>query len=295
MRIDHTHKRWFGATVMLCALAIAVYVYCTRAGISTPGGGSALGLTLGIAGYALMLIAALLGLRKKFPIRRIGRASTWMRAHLWLGFLSLPLLVLHSGFSANGSLTAWLMILLIITVATGLIGAAIQHYLPKLMTRLVPLETIYEEIPRVRVQLQREADELMACLPGAETSGFAWNARPAKSGRIAEAEIEPELVEQLREVYAETIRPFLSDPDVVKNHCADRERSASLFTSLRTYAPEPVHKIVAGLEHICEEERQLNRQKQIYRWLHGWLLVHVPLSLALILLGAIHAIVALGY
>jgi hypothetical protein len=295
MRIDHTHKRWFGATVMVSALSIAAYVYCMKAGTSPAGGGSTLGLTLGVAGYALMLIAALLGLRKKFPTRRIGRASTWMKAHLWLGFLSLPLILLHSGFAANGSLSVWLMILLMITIATGLTGAAIQHYLPKLMTKLVPLETIYEEIPRVRSQLQREADELMASLPGAETSDFAWNARPARSGRIAEAEIEPEVVEHLREVYAGTIRPFLSDPDIVKNHCSDRERSALLFTSLRAYAPEPVHRIVAGLEHICEEERQLNRQRQIYRWLHGWLLVHVPLSLALILLGAVHAIVALGY
>jgi hypothetical protein len=49
------------------------------------------------------------------------------------------------------------------------------------------------------------------------------------------------------------------------------------------------------LESICEEERQLVRQRRIYQWLHGWLLVHVPLSIALLVLGGIHAIVALTY
>ena len=29
--------------------------------------------------------------------------------------------------------------------------------------------------------------------------------------------------------------------------------------------------------------------------MHGWLLVHVPLSMALLLLGAVHAVIALRY
>jgi hypothetical protein len=33
----------------------------------------------------------------------------------------------------------------------------------------------------------------------------------------------------------------------------------------------------------------------MHRLLHGWLLVHVPLSYAVLLLGAIHAVVALRY
>ena len=278
-----------------CALSIAAYIVYTKASSSPPSGGSVLGLTLGIAGYGLMLFSAMLGLRKKFPVRRFGRASTWMRGHLWLGWLSFPLLVLHSGFAAKGRLTSWLMALLIITVGSGLLGAIVQHYLPKLMARVVPMETIYEEIPRVREQLEREADALMASLPGVGRRDFAWGARPAQSGQIAEAEIDSEVVDHLREVYVDTIRPFLSDPETVKNACSDHDRSASLFSSLRLYAPSTAHKILSGLESICEEERQLKRQRQLYRCLHGWLLVHVPLSLALILLGAIHAVVALGY
>jgi len=49
------------------------------------------------------------------------------------------------------------------------------------------------------------------------------------------------------------------------------------------------------LENICEEEHQLSRQARIYHWLHAWLLVHVPLSIALLVLGAVHAVMALRY
>ena len=59
--------------------------------------------------------------------------------------------------------------------------------------------------------------------------------------------------------------------------------------------PTVVHPVIEDLESICEEERQLNHQRKIYHFLHGWLLVHVPLSIALLVLGGIHAIVALQY
>jgi len=39
----------------------------------------------------------------------------------------------------------------------------------------------------------------------------------------------------------------------------------------------------------------LLRQEQMHRWMHGWLLLHIPLSLALILLGAVHAVMALRW
>src|SRR5580700_4883564 len=120
--------------------------------------GTALRLTFGILGFAFMIFAALLGARKKVPVWRVGRAQTWMRGHLWLGLLALPLILFHAGFRFGGTLTTALMILLIVVVASGLFGAALQHYLPSVMTREVPMETIYEQIDSVRTQLLAEAD-----------------------------------------------------------------------------------------------------------------------------------------
>ena len=36
-------------------------------------------------------------------------------------------------------------------------------------------------------------------------------------------------------------------------------------------------------------------QKRLQHWLHGWLLVHVPLSMALLLLALVHTVVSLRY
>jgi hypothetical protein len=59
--------------------------------------------------------------------------------------------------------------------------------------------------------------------------------------------------------------------------------------------PAVFHQTLDDLENICEEELQLSRQRRLYHWLHAWLLVHVPLSIALLVLGGIHAVMALRY
>jgi hypothetical protein len=297
MKIDSSHRRWMIGCLAMVIPALAYYIPYSHASAGVPSGRSVPGLIFGCVGYGLMLYAALLGMRKKFPTVRVGRASTWMRGHLWLGFLSFPMLLFHSGFAANGPLTGWLMFLLILTITTGLLGAALQHFLPTLMTRLVPLETIYEEIPGIRKRLEAEAEEAVSPLLGEAAFGarFVWGARPSKREYVATIDIEPEAWERFREAFSEVIQPFILDPDGVKNDCAVKEKADALFAGLRVQLPSSAHGILTDLENICEEERQLKHQKRIYKWLHGWLLVHVPLSLALLLLGGIHAAVALWY
>ena len=74
-------------------LAAGVVVYLVEAWSSPQGarGGSALGLMFGVVGFGFMLYAAALGARKRVPTWRLGRAKAWMRGHLWLGMLALPM------------------------------------------------------------------------------------------------------------------------------------------------------------------------------------------------------------
>src|SRR5579863_572551 len=118
MRIDSTHRVWMAATLTLLVLLAASFIGYSAMSPNGPRGGSVPGLVYGVAGYGLMLYAALLGMRRKVPVWRIGRAQTWMRGHLWLGFLSLPLILFHCAFTWKGSLASVLMLLLFITVGT---------------------------------------------------------------------------------------------------------------------------------------------------------------------------------
>jgi hypothetical protein len=290
MRIDRTHRPWVIATVALAIVSTVAYIVYAVETPSGPRGGSAMGLTFGIVGYGLMLYAGLLGARKQVPTWRIGRAQTWMRGHLWLGLLSLLLILFHGGFAFRGPLTLVLMLLFFIVIGSGILGAAIQHYVPSLITSRVPLETIYEEIPHVRAQLREEADQLAAGICGPLDGAV----QPA-AVQTTLVEIEHDDRERFREVYLRKVRPYLVDPETLDAELGDSLRSEETFDALRRLLAEPVHGVLDDLENICEEERQLSRQIRIYRWLHAWLLVHVPLSIALLVLGGIHAVMALRY
>jgi hypothetical protein len=303
LRVDHTHKGWLiGSLAILGVSALLYGIYRVPAPDGSMGS-TALGLTFGSAGFAFMIFAALLGARKKVPVWRVGRAQTWMRGHLWLGLLSLPLAVFHSGFRYGHGLTALLMTLLIIVVASGLFGAALQHYMPHIMTSEVTMETIYEEIGHVRAQLLEEAEELVKKAAAAPekaaaartTNAAATDATAAVAVTATATATVSDDAAPLRNFYEAELKPFLEKPSARGSALGDESQAHNAFLQLRTLVPPAFHATIDDLENICEEERQLTLQGHLHGWLHGWLLLHIPLSLALILLGAVHAVMALRY
>jgi hypothetical protein len=291
---------------MLVAGAVLYLVYVSR--VVAPSGGSWPGLAFGVVGFAMMLYAGLLGGRKQVRIWRLGRAQTWMRGHLWLGTLSFPLILFHAGFTFGAGLTVVLMWLFTVVIVSGLLGAWIQHVMPRRMLSDVPMETIYEQIAHVQAQLLGEADtvvgdacgklELETVTPGARAadvsrrigiSGQAAAAALASTARIDAEESAP-----LREFYAREMRPFVEEPG--PDHPLANETQAALrFEKVRALVPASFHPAIADLENICEEERQLMRQSRMHGLLHTWQLVHVPISIALLVLAVVHVIVALRY
>jgi hypothetical protein len=300
LHIDRTQRVWAIWTALLflfAALTYALYAFFSRTPLS---GGSIPGLLYGIAGYGLMIYAALLSLRKKFPIWRVGRAQTWMRGHLWLGLLSYPLIFFHAAFSFGASgFTRGMMWVFSLVIATGLLGAVLQHYMPRIMTERVPLETIYNQIPRVQKQLLQEADELFGSLSEKKNEYGLLVPAAGETGIHTTVttlvRLNAKASVQLRQSYVETIRPYLAQHGAYRHALRDRRTSKALFIELRTLTPEEAKPVIDDLENVCEEKRDLDRQARLHRIMYSWLLVHVPLSFLLLILGAIHAVMALRY
>jgi hypothetical protein len=123
-------------------------------------GGTPLGLWFGAISLAIFVFAALLSLRKKIPLWRVGTVQRWLRAHIWLTLLTIPLVILHSGFRLGGPMTTLLMVLYAIVMVSGIYGLFLQHLMPRLMKERLPAETVFEQIPHIRAQLATAAEKM---------------------------------------------------------------------------------------------------------------------------------------
>lgn len=178
MRIlNRVHVPWFIFVCVATAAAIVLYLANFNsenlpAGIHLPAyliqkpsdhrsiGGTPLGLIFGVISFAIFIFAALLSLRKKIPLWRIGTVQRWLRAHIWLTLLTIPLVILHSGFRLGGPMTTLLMLLYAIVMISGIYGLILQHQMPALMKERLPAETVFEQIPHIRAQLAAAAAKM---------------------------------------------------------------------------------------------------------------------------------------
>ncbi len=202
MRIfNRAHVPWFIFVLLATVAAIVLYVANFHpqrmpTGIHLPAyliqkpsehrsvGGTPLGLIFGAISFAIFIFATLLGVRKKVVLWRLGTLQRWMRAHIWLTLLTVPLVLLHSGFRLGGPMTTLLMALYAIVMASGIYGLILQHQMPHLMKERLPAETVFEQIPHIRSQLYVAAEKLRDSfrpVPPKKTDAGAPAPSPAKS------------------------------------------------------------------------------------------------------------------
>jgi hypothetical protein len=283
-------------------------------------GGTPVGLVMGSIAFGIFIFAGLLGVRKKLLRLKIGSVQSWMRAHIWLTLLSIPLVVLHSGFRLGGPMTMLLVVLYVIVMVSGIYGLILQHRVPKVMQERVPVETIYEQIPHVRRKLCAAAEQLRESFgsPGtkvlaaaaARTSdalGLAQGseygtANPVRDAVTAAVSIE-EVGPGMDRASERALVDFL-DQQVLPYLCSARSRRLGLgkgrfsddaFRFVKLQVAVPYRGLVEEIQAWCDERRMVDLQTNLHRWLHAWLFVHVPLSFVLIILTAWHAFVTLFY
>jgi hypothetical protein len=154
------------------------------------------------------------------------------------------------------------MIAFTIVWVTGIIGVAIQTLLPRLMSDTLPDEAIYDQLSRRRLENFAAAQRVME----------PWTAQTSPEARA------------LVEFYTASVRPFLAKGN---GPPPEFERLRGRYAGLTD--------ALAALEECVREQRQYLLQRKLHWLLHGWLLVHVPLSVILIVWIPVHAIFALRY
>jgi hypothetical protein len=287
--IDATHKKWIWATLALAAVSGGVYgwLYWTTPGGLT--GGSFVGLWYGIAGSLLMIFAGLLSVLRKVPSWWwIGSRKAWLRGHIWMGLLSVLLILCHSGFRVGGPLTLALWVVFLLVIGTGVYGLVLQQFLPQQITTRVPCEAPYEQIPHLIEKMRKQADGILSSIWESSVQESQMSILASQLGMGAKV--------QLQDFYDRQVRPFLQPEYRRSLLLANSVKAEAAFARLRALPGlVEVKDQVTELEKLCEERRYLAEEERLQSWLHGWLLVHIPLSVALLVLSVLHIVTALYY
>ncbi len=103
--------------------------------------------------------------------------------------------------------------------------------------------------------------------------------------------------ELLREFYLKYVRQFLAAKRTRRSARQSRLTSVAeariLFSTNMSTLPTILHPILNELSDFCEVRRQLDVQRQILRWMHWWLMIHVPAAAVLVVFVIAHVVMAL--
>jgi hypothetical protein len=311
------HRSW---AILVAVLTTGALTWYLLEGFSHgrwrwPGGASRPGFVFGVVGGAVIAFEMLLWPRKVFRRYRLGRTQVWLRAHLWLGILSVPLLLLHGSFHftlTRSTLAGVLMWLLLVVVVSGIAGAAFQNVIPRLMLRHIPAETILGQIDHVLGLYRDEAARLVQVTSGTEQDderaiqpaepGLLVTESLRKVGRTQGKVVDSALVarwvpdsEPLKTFYDRLVARYLDARTGRGMPLDDPARAEALFQELKNRLRREAHSVVDRIASLCEQRRQFDLQRRLSRWLHGWLAIHFAISLALFMLMLAHAVLALRY
>lgn len=303
MLIDRNARPWILGSGLLLAAAVAAYILEARR-TEILSGGSWMGLGYGAVGSTMIVICMLLSARKAMRrSARLGRTFQWMQAHVWFGLISYPIIWLHAGFRVGGPLTSTLMVLFTLIWLSGIVGLFLQRSIPRQISSELPAATVYEQIGHVvaelRVKAQILIDRMVGQLSGVTPAGEAatLSAEPAVRRPAGAFARRPEEAVAALRTHVEThIVPLLADRPVLRSSRAlNGAGIAEQFVAIREQMPDVVWPALADLEDVVRERLQLAKQRRLHTILHGWLLVHVPLSYLMLILSIFHAVGALPF
>jgi hypothetical protein len=249
-----------------------------------PQPSSVLGVACGlVAGFIVFFEMALLP-RKWYRGRRFGATRKWMRWHIWLGFVCLPIVLIHAGFGFGGPLSTVTLLLFLVVSLSGVWGLLMQQWLPEKMLTELTNETVASQIDFLGGFLVTQAASLVEDLVSVPPEAVS-------SQPIVISEPRDALVE----FHDRILLPYLRGGKRTGSPLASKSEAELRIARLREMLPVGAHQAIGQLRELADLRRQWDSQARLNFWLHNWLLIHLPLSVAMTGLMILHAIRALKY
>ncbi len=261
--------RWFAGFWIAVAACLVVYALNAVFGRIHPG--SAWGIGYGIAATVLLAGVLAYAVRRRTIPGRLGRTWAYLQFHVYGGTVFLLLVFMHVGFKVpHGILTWWLWFLSIWVVLSGLLGIVLQKWIPTILNSGLSLEVHYDRIPELIAEIKQRADELAA---GCEYS--------------------------IRALYRKHMAPTLAGPETRLIYYLDItggiQARTEPFDYLRGLLPAEQKEKLDALQAMYQTKLEIDAHYTLQKALRGWLYLHVPVSIVVLVLLALHVFAVVYY
>jgi len=258
-------------TILLLATAGTFFYYART---EFPHGGSPLGLLYGTIGFALILLLSFFGIRKRWYRSTFGTLEQWMQSHIWLGVLVLVILLFHTGGRFEDKVAVATLIVVAIVVASGIVGAILYVTVPRMLTEVESNLTVDE----ISEQLNQLA-KTMARIASGQSAPFQ--------------RIHDELVKQSMPGTLAGWRLLLSRLG------RGKKQDGADWPRLIALVPKEEQDELRQLLVLSRQRKELllrliyqQRYKNI---LEAWLYLHIPFTIATLLLSIVHIVAVFYY
>jgi len=267
---------WAVTALVLGAGLTGVYLLYPERPAEGGMGGTPLGVALGFVALALLLLLLAFGIRKRAYRSTVGTLSGWLQAHIYLGVLVLVVVLLHAGFAFKDRVATAAFLCLLLVVLSGFVGVVAYSVFPRLLTDVesnLSAAEISEELNRLGASMAR----LAAGKSGAFGKIYQRVEQEARPGWLAGWWILGRRIG--RRV----------------GSAGEGEAWEPLLKLVGTEERESLRNLLVLSRQHKELHLRLMRQQRYRNLMDFWLYLHLPLSLALIILVAAHVVAAFYY
>ncbi len=285
----HAGLRWAKVAVLLCIASLIAYIWHEPA--DGPNGGTWLGYTLGGLGAFLILWLTWLGVRKRKYSGGTATVKAWTSAHVYLGLSLIVIATLHCGFQYGWNIHTLAYVLMMLVIASGIYGIVVYTRLPDAVTRLRDgntREAWIDEVFELNLQSVKLADKIgpevhrriVSSVEKVRIGGglLAQLYGKPQSGGVLE-DLNQALKDRVREIKAQT--PSFNPSSTAQ--------STVVFMAGQMTALDKSEAEAARLQQLLDMVARrnslvarINKDIALHARLQVWLLVHVPLTFALL-------------
>lgn len=279
----------------LCLAAASLVLYLVDQPLEGSSGSTALGYGLGTLGAALILWLSWLGVRKR-QYQQPGRLKGWVSAHVYLGLSLLVVGTLHSGLQFGWNIHTLAWALMVLVIASGVVGVLCYSAFPRALMRLPHSGTRQQQLAEI-IELNQRAIAL------ADTIDPEIHRQVVRS--CGQMKVGGTLWQQLRGPQAASAT-LIHHLQGALSGSGDRlterphDGTMAFMASQVLKAPgsqrnKQLRQLVDVLTLRDQKVWRLNREITLNTRMRAWLLLHVPLSMALLaaLLG--HVLIVFMY